>query len=292
VKPNFEERLKSYGIHEPILASNASTPRSITPPISATSATRRAPASIFISTNNPPPKLMTLKTPISTSLRGQKRENKIKMLDMNDMEMITQLEMNSKVEKENRMQRERAEKEAERKAAKEAKELELEEKRNRKAQQEQERRAKQLQKEQEKEAKRKRKSLDDGSRNYNVGFSEKKTKQYDQDDDIINNTDLSNDISQVQQPIKNNTANFDVSHVLAGADCLTPEEKETIKVFLSGNYRNSSFNLEMQQLQQEFKLTERVFTDPLGINKRECFYIILDYSNCKWRKVKRTSKII
>lgn len=50
-------------------------------------------------------------------------------------------------------------------------------------------------------------------------------------------------------------------------------------------------NIEIQDITKEFKLTEKISTDAMGITKKEVLIIILDYLNCKWRKVKRTTKI-
>ena len=41
---------------------------------------------------------------------------------------------------------------------------------------------------------------------------------------------------------------------------------------------------------KEIKLNEKIFEDDNGERKREVMTMILDYSNCKWRKVKRTCK--
>ena len=41
---------------------------------------------------------------------------------------------------------------------------------------------------------------------------------------------------------------------------------------------------------REIKLNERLIEDASGERKREILTMILDYANCKWRKVKRTCK--
>lgn len=42
--------------------------------------------------------------------------------------------------------------------------------------------------------------------------------------------------------------------------------------------------------EKTIKLSERSFIDVNGDRKKEVLTIVLDYFNCKWRKVKRTAR--
>ncbi|KAI8929570.1 hypothetical protein BC831DRAFT_443254 [Entophlyctis helioformis] len=59
----------------------------------------------------------------------------------------------------------------------------------------------------------------------------------------------------------------------------------TVSDFLNGRYVK---RVEIK----EIMLSERIFADPNGVRKRETLWILLDYGECKWRKVKRTAKMM
>jgi hypothetical protein len=76
-----------------------------------------------------------------------------------------------------------------------------------------------------------------------------------------------------------------IDNVLAGADCVSEEERNEIAKFLRGDYT-------IQPHVREFKLSEKIVVVDESTRKREAMFIVLDYSNCKWKKVKRTSRIL
>lgn len=78
---------------------------------------------------------------------------------------------------------------------------------------------------------------------------------------------------------------IDVDEILKGAYALSPEDRETIATFLRGKYGNIVITLEAATKIEEYKLTE-----PKPGEKRESFWIILDYGKCSWKKLKRTKK--
>ncbi|KAH9270541.1 hypothetical protein BASA83_007354 [Batrachochytrium salamandrivorans] len=73
--------------------------------------------------------------------------------------------------------------------------------------------------------------------------------------------------------------------VVYGSENLSEEDSRLIQDFLLGRY------ISQKNVVKEIKLSEHVFDDVNGVRKRESMWIILDYDNCKWRKVKRTVRI-
>ncbi|KAL5033609.1 hypothetical protein BDV3_000579 [Batrachochytrium dendrobatidis] len=90
-------------------------------------------------------------------------------------------------------------------------------------------------------------------------------------------------------PIQNqpsfNTPKIAFEDVICGSTDLSPEDSNLIQDFLLGRYLSTNDTI------REIKLNEHVYDDPTGVRKRESMWIILDYKNCKWRKVKRTVRI-
>jgi bisphosphoglycerate-dependent phosphoglycerate mutase len=48
--------------------------------------------------------------------------------------------------------------------------------------------------------------------------------------------------------------------------------------------------LAREQTEKSVVLNERRYTDDQGEKKKEVLTVVLDYANCKWRKVKRTQR--
>ncbi|KAL2911596.1 hypothetical protein HK105_208935 [Polyrhizophydium stewartii] len=75
-----------------------------------------------------------------------------------------------------------------------------------------------------------------------------------------------------------------VEEIIGGSDLVTQQDIKLIEDFLTGNYVRHDET-------KEVKLSERIYVDDNGQRKRENMWILLNYSECKWRKVKRTSKL-
>jgi predicted secreted protein len=128
-RPIESDRMLRYGIKKQALFVDVPTG-------SGTQFKKHTPTSIFIpSTPTSNPTYRFLKTPTSAAARGFKKENKMKLLDMDEVSAS----IPSKHERENKLakekaerEREKAEKETEKIRLKELKEKEIEEKREKK----------------------------------------------------------------------------------------------------------------------------------------------------------------
>ncbi|KAJ3269571.1 hypothetical protein HDV01_001213 [Terramyces sp. JEL0728] len=247
--PALDERLRSYKPQvEPV--------RSITPPI-AQNVQRRAP-SIFIPTNA---KTTTFRrAPVSAGMsKGLMKENRVKILDLDEIKSVNdkQKEAQESIQKEKesklaQLKKEKEEKEQQKKEAREQKQMEMEEKRRKKELIEEERRK-------EREEKKKRRTSESD-------LPLKRQKTSPKNSPILST--MHSSPTQTKPPVVHTNSNVD--QVLDGADLVTPQERETITIFLTGKYA-------VQDKEETIKLSERVYYDN-GVKKRESFYIILDYS--------------
>ncbi|KAJ3079439.1 hypothetical protein HDU99_010895 [Rhizoclosmatium hyalinum] len=71
----------------------------------------------------------------------------------------------------------------------------------------------------------------------------------------------------------------------ADASTVSPEDRAAVEQFLAGHYDKSTPN-------REIKLNESTITDPTtGVSQIHTMYLVLDYEQCKWRKVKRKRRV-
>ena len=86
-----------------------------------------------------------------------------------------------------------------------------------------------------------------------------------------------------------------VHEVVGDADLLTQGDLKIIESFLKGKYSMSPFlNTHPEEIHEEvyeIKLTDRIIQDAQGQPRREVILLLLDYSKCKWRKVKKTMAV-